>query len=713
MRAHAGAAAARQSGAALVHLSTLLLLVSAAAFVDRTRFALTARADRTVVTARSLAEAKAALIGWAVTAYPSPGKQITPGLLPFPDRNRDGNYDGKGDCVTFGLNDSHLLGRLPWAGDVSPCPRIGLHIDVRDGAGERLWYAVSRNLVTRGGGGPINSDMSHADKMIYPWITLYDAKGKVIPDPATGNALPIAAVIIAPGAALEGQDRSGPAPGPAEFLDSVSIGAVTFDNADADGCPDAGTAPCGSSPAGEEFILYPSARASGVFNDRGVYITANELMRAVEKRVLGEAAIALNAYRRGHGVYPWLVRFRSPRAVASGIASSGGRTFMNDLSAGFTDPVHEVRPGDTVVNLHDGGRAPISSVAGKTVEFTALSDGVSNDFDAGESYTIEPSFKSTLSRRGQLPVHLANEIFSTSFGGAWSFVDASPTTGATHSGDPSLIPQLSDVEAGLIDVTSGNGRCKWTDWTRVDCVGSSIVPAYFRPDLGLMVRRTVEVAFSFVDEFPIVTPPASADVRRRALSINGAPLPFADLPRLSEDGWSIRITDDDGVDWGQRDITIDSDTAGAITVSGIRFDLSVVYDGIDDERDELPEWFAENNWHHVIYAAFSSDAVAGGDADGDGDCSTPVNTCLTLNVAGLVARTDVRALLVSAGAEWADQDRSNGDCDGDGIGDDFLCVYFEGDNGDRSNIAQSDTFARDRFSADFNDQIRIVAPSPP
>ena len=73
----------------------------------------------------------------------------------------------------------------------------------------------------------------------------------------------------------------------------------------------------------------------------------------------------------------------------------------------------------------------------------------------------------------------------------------------------------------------------------------------------------------------------------------------------------------------------------------------------------------------------------------------------------------MRALLVSAGAEWAHQDRSNGDCDGDGIGDDFLCAYFEGDNSDRSTVAQSDTYARDKYSADFNDQIRVVAPLPP
>ena len=42
---------------------------------------------------------------------------------------------------------------------------------------------------------------------------------------------------------------------------------------------------------------------------------------------------------------------------------------------------------------------------------------------------------------------------------------------------------------------------------------------------------------------------------------------------------------------------------------GIRYDLSVVYDDVDDAKDEVPEWWAENNWHHFIYAAFSQDTV--------------------------------------------------------------------------------------------------------
>jgi hypothetical protein len=510
---------------------------------------------------------------------------------------------------------------------------MGLHIDVRDGAGERLWYAVSRNLLVRGRGGSVNPGIGDPDRADYAWIRLRNARGEVIAEPGSAEPLAIAAIIIAPGAALEGQDRSGPAPGPAEFLDSVSLGAVTFDNADADGCPDAGTAPCGSPPSGEEFILYPDAPAGSGFNDRLITITVKELMRAVEKRVFGEVAVALNNYRSANGAYPWLASFRNPRTM---------------------------------------------------------------------------TFKSTLSRDGLLPVHLPDEIFATRIGGAWNFIDATPATATRHTGDVRLVPPLVDGMSGSIQVTSNLGRCVWSDWSRGDCVGSRVIPAYFRVDLGTTVTRTVEYSFRIVDDTPRVTPPTSRDVRRRTLSVNA--LRLARSPSLA---WSIRITDDDGVNQGQRDISIDADTGGEITLSGIRYDLSVVYDDINDARDEIPEWFAENNWHHFIYVAISEDAVSGGNADGDADCTTPVNTCLTLNVAERAVRSDVQALLLSSGAQRTNQNRAIGDCDGDGIADDFLCAYLEGDNSDKSTAILADTYARDRFSAAFNDQLRIVAPLPP
>lgn len=642
--ARAGAAAGRDSGAALVVYLMVLLLASAAIALDRPGTAHIPPAEQGVTVAKRLAQAKAALIARAATLVSTSGKVIAPGLLPFPDRGRDGNYDGAGDCVTFGLNQSHLLGRLPWVGDVSPCPPVGLHIDVHDGAGEDLWYAVSRNVVTRGRGGPINPDMGLAGKMIHPWISLRTADGRSMRDRHRGNALPIAAVIIAPGAAVAGQERGSAAPAARQFLDAISIDGTTYSNADADGCPDAAAIPCSASSSGEEFVVYPHLRAPGVFNDRLAYVSVDELVRAVEKRVLGEVAVALNRYRQVHGAYPWLAQFGDPRTS---------------------------------------------------------------------------DFKSSLSRTGLLPVHLPGETFSTALGGSWDLVDTTPTHAVGHSGDAALVPPIADMQSGRIESTGASGRCLWTKPSRADCRGSRTIANHFRADLGISVTRTVEFSFSIIDDTPVVSPPTSGDMRRRRLSVNGAPLPArpslpADHPRLlPEVPWNIRITDNHGSAYGQREFSIDSDTAGAITLDGIRFDMSIVYDDVDDARDELPEWFTENDWHHFIHAAFSSDAVAGGDADGDGDCATPASTCLTLTANGVIARADVRALLISAGAERPGQDRSIGDCDGDGVRDDFLCAYFEGGNADRSNAARADTYARDRYGAAFNDQVRVVAPLPP
>ena len=636
---YGGTVIAHQRGAALLTLLMAVVLVSCAILLDGPRQAPPARWQRDAITTRSLFDAKQALIAWSVTLSPVAGQGIAPGLLPFPDRRRDGNYDGKGDCVTFGLNASHLLGRLPWAGDATPCPRMALSIQVRDGAGEALWYAVSRNLLSRGRGGPVNPDMAIPGRSDYPWITLRNARGEVIAGPSRSGAPAVAALIIAPGAPLAGQDRGAAAPKAAEFLDRFPVGAVTFDNADADGCPDAGTAPCTYPSSGEEFLVYPEAAAGGAFNDRLMHITVAELMRAVEKRVLGEAAMALTAYRDAFGVYPWLAQTPGPGAGVSPTA---------------------------------------------------------------------PAFKSNLARAGRLPMHLPGEVFSTRFEGSWNFIDSTPTTAARHTGDVTLVPPRAHGMSGSMQVSADAGRCLWSDWTGGECTGSQTISAYYRSDLGVAVTRTVEYSFAVADKTPRVSPPTSNDVRRRTLSVAGNHLPASPSP-----GWSIRITDDNGLNRGQRDTFIDADTGGQITLGGIRYDLSVVYDDADDRRDELPEWFARNNWHHFVFAAFSRDAVAGGNADGDGDCSTPVNTCLELNASGKPGRSDVRALVISSGVQLAYQDRSIGDCDGDGVTDDVLCSYLEGDNSNRATTVLADTYARGAFSSRFNDQLRVVDPLPP
>ena len=284
------------------------------------------------VTARALADAKRAIVGWSVGAgLAGDGTEHVPGLLPFPDRNNDtGGYDGRADCVTHGLSDRHLIGRLARAGETSPCPGRALGVELRDGSGEPLWYAVSRNLVNYRGGGapepPINPGLLDSTPA-YPWIRLIDAGGGVL-TASDGDPLEIAAVIIAPGPPLAGQTRSGAAPGAAQYLDRVAVGGVVYDNADSDGCRDAvaGASAYTDCPGrtGEDFILYPDSRGTASeadsFNDRIAWVTAEELLRAAEARALGTLTAVLERYRTRHGAYPW--ETRATGGVDAGVAAT-------------------------------------------------------------------------------------------------------------------------------------------------------------------------------------------------------------------------------------------------------------------------------------------------------------------------------------------------------------------------------------------------------
>ena len=307
----------RQRGAVLLTALTATLLAGTSFMLARMENTAGPRLREAAVTARALADAKRAIVGWSVGAgLAGDGTEHAPGLLPFPDRNNDtGGYDGRADCVTNGLSDRHLIGRLARAGETSPCPDRALGVELRDGSGEPLWYVVSRNLVNYRGGGsldpPINPGLLDATPA-YPWLRLIDAGGGVL-IASDGDPLEIAAVIIAPGPPLAGQTRSGAVPGAAEYLDRVAVDGVSYDNADSDGCRDAvaGASAHMDCPGrtGEEFILYPDSRgtasATDSFNDRIAWVTAEELLRAAEARALGTLMSVLERYRSRHGAYPW------------------------------------------------------------------------------------------------------------------------------------------------------------------------------------------------------------------------------------------------------------------------------------------------------------------------------------------------------------------------------------------------------------------------
>src|SRR5260370_42146009 len=92
-----------------------------------------AAAQRDRVTERPFARAREALVAYAVDRPIS--AEVGPGYLPCPDLDDDGWAESTCGSMTGDSGQAQRLGRLPWK-------TLGLP-DLRDGHGERLWYAAS------------------------------------------------------------------------------------------------------------------------------------------------------------------------------------------------------------------------------------------------------------------------------------------------------------------------------------------------------------------------------------------------------------------------------------------------------------------------------------------------------------------------------------------------------------------------------------------
>lgn len=289
-----------ESGAALIVLIFIIVLGLSSYLLMSVDHAKLKR-EHTQKTMQSLGEAKQALIAWAVN------NSVNLGQLPFPDRARGGGYDGFSDCSPSGtvFNDPasyrFLIGKLPVYGQTSPCvgQQIGLGLDNNDDLDNRLWYAVSRNVVhqyeylsTDVLSNPIiNPSIIHHPN--YPWLKVLDRHGQLISDR-------VAAVILDPGNNIGGQNRADGAT-PDQFLDSFTQNGVQYANSDYDS-------------ADEDFVMGDAVESVDTndasfsqpywFNDQLVYITIDELIQAINKRVLAESKWLLNAYKVNNGIFP-------------------------------------------------------------------------------------------------------------------------------------------------------------------------------------------------------------------------------------------------------------------------------------------------------------------------------------------------------------------------------------------------------------------------
>ena len=191
---------ANERGAALV-LAVLLLAAGIGMVIAVELAGSAALAQRDRVSDRSLVQAREALVAYAAD------RPITfavgPGYLPCPDLDGDGWAEATCGSQNGDSGQAERLGRLPWK-------TLGID-DLRDGHGERLWYAVSSKYK-----GLLNCAVSRACLDMTPdaalgTITVRDASGALIHDgtigePYRANEGGAVAVVIAPGPALQRAD---------------------------------------------------------------------------------------------------------------------------------------------------------------------------------------------------------------------------------------------------------------------------------------------------------------------------------------------------------------------------------------------------------------------------------------------------------------------------------------------------------------------------
>lgn len=279
---------------------------------------------REAQTAAALSQAKQALLGYAANAAwwdasarncvnstaagcQRPGELPCPDLHPLGDPNEGQSNNAANTCP------ANSIGRLPWR-------TLGIP-DLRDGNGERLWYARSdrfrstARLSVPTGAGPLNPDTA------FGQITLRASDTTTFvhtASPVAGTGTGAVAVIIAPGAPLRRnnniqQDRSVTNYNNAiHFLDCWgTAGCNVEDNAN-----------FVSGSATNGFISGPVFSGSvEVVNDRVLSISRDEILAVMNQAVANSIALALEKFYAKYSYLPSPADFSNVNCL--GVANLG------------------------------------------------------------------------------------------------------------------------------------------------------------------------------------------------------------------------------------------------------------------------------------------------------------------------------------------------------------------------------------------------------
>jgi len=308
----------KQRGAALMVMLVIMVMGAATILVNSlSSTALQIKRDK--ISADALAQAKEALIGYAASVKFTGGAE-RPGDLPCPDTNNDGIAEASCGNASGSTGQNLRLGRLPWK-------TLGLP-DLRDGSGERLWYAISNNFKKNTRTALLNSDTPGT-------ITVFASNDNILYNGDTTVGTGAVAVIIAPGDVLQRTDKTTPQDrsstgvnAPENYLD-IALGEDNANFMD------------GSSTNG--FIQGRIKDNSGnvILNDQLLVVTQNDIMQPMQRRVAAEVKQCLSDYAaqgQNKGLYPWAAKLDG--STAPSYADVSGSLFGR-LPDTFTDTVSD------------------------------------------------------------------------------------------------------------------------------------------------------------------------------------------------------------------------------------------------------------------------------------------------------------------------------------------------------------------------------------
>jgi len=265
---------ARERGVALLIVLALIipvLIYAVVAGLQRSAGDLARAQD--AKTYAALAQAKEALIAYAVTYMDTHANQV-PGYLPCPDLGPASIVDEGVTAPSCGSSLESSMGRLPWR-------TLGLDA-LKDGSRECLWYAVSGTYKNSPNG--VSTSTSTSNMMNWDTngqLKVMDTDGSTyLAGSASDPSANAVAVIFAPGKALSGQDRSA-ASGTTNCGGNYTAAAYL----ETSNSINNSTLATPSSPAlVTDYNSFIAGTGSDSFNDKLAYITRADLWNAIKRR---------------------------------------------------------------------------------------------------------------------------------------------------------------------------------------------------------------------------------------------------------------------------------------------------------------------------------------------------------------------------------------------------------------------------------------------